>query len=170
MGDSLTRVQFEAHRQTHFNEVNILPSDDFRLITLGRLAFEGGEGDPAAEALRRQRRKLAVLAVLALAREPFSRDALVEMFWGDQDEARARHSLSEALSHLRRVLGSHAITARGFEVALNERAPLRVDAREFRVATQAESWAEALALYGGPFLDAVHPGESARLEAWLDGE
>ena len=169
-GDSLIRAQSAAHRQTHFNEVNILASDDFRLITLGRLAFEGGEDDPAAEALRRQRRKLAVLAVLALACEPLSRDALVDMFWGDQDETRARHSLSEALSHLRRVLGPHAITARGFEVALDERAPLRVDAREFRVATQAKSWASALALYGGPFLDAVHAGESARLEAWLDGE
>src|SRR5512142_2978236 len=147
MRDCLTRAQSGAHRQTHFNEVNILPSDDFRLITLGRLGFEGGESDPAAEALRRQRRKLEVLAVLALACEPLSRDALVDMFWGEQDEARARHSLSEALSHLRRVLGPHALAARGFEVALNERAPLRVDAREFRVATRAERWADALALY-----------------------
>jgi hypothetical protein len=94
----LTRAQSGAHRQILFNEINILPPDDFRLITLGRLGFEGGEGDPAAEALRHQRRKLAVLAVIAVAREPLSRDALVDMFWGEQDEARARHSLSEALS------------------------------------------------------------------------
>jgi len=145
-----------------------LSPHDFRLLTLGRLTLLGDEGDPAADALRRQRRKLAVLAVLALAREPVPRDSLLDMFWGEHDESRARHSLSEALSHLRRVLGPQSITARGTEVELDAAAPLGADARDLAEAVAAECWGDAVRLYGGPFLDGVHPGDSTRLEAWID--
>jgi len=141
---------------------------DFRLLTLGRFTLQGGEGEPAAEALRKQRRKLAVLAVLALEREPIPRDLLLDMFWGEQEESRARHSLSEALSHLRRVLGPHSITARGTEVELSAAVPLSVDARELAEAAAEECWSDAVRLYGGAFLDSVHPGDSTRLETWID--
>src|SRR3712207_8580392 len=97
----------------------------------------------------RQRRKLALLAVLALARRPLSRDYLVEMFWGDQDEERARHSLSDALSHLRRVLGRDAIAVRQAEVALGEEARLAVDAIELADAVAAREHERAVALYAG---------------------
>jgi len=141
---------------------------DFRLLTLGRLTLQGDEGEPAADALRRQRRKLAVLAVLAMARQSISRDALLDMFWGEQEEPRARHSLSEALSHLRRVLGPNSITARGSDVGLEAAVPLRVDARELAEAVAAECWSDAVRIYDGTFLDGVHPGGSTRLEAWID--
>ena len=143
---------------------------DFRLLTLGGLSLRGGEGMPAADALRKQRRKLAVLVTLALERRPISRDILTEMFWGDQQEARARHSLSDALSHLRRVLGSHAITARGTDVVLDAGVPLAIDACELRAAAEAERWDAVIRLYGGPFLAGAHPGESVQLEAWIERE
>ncbi|HEX9108077.1 MAG TPA: BTAD domain-containing putative transcriptional regulator, partial [Longimicrobiales bacterium] len=142
----------------------------FRLLTLGRLALEGAEGDPAAEALRKQRRKLAVLAVLALSQERLTRERLVQLFWGDQPESRGRHSLSEALSHLRRVLGPHAITARGLEVVLSHSAPLAVDALEFTAAVRAGHLAEALELYAGPFLDGADTAGSHGLEAWIEAQ
>ncbi|HET6923567.1 MAG TPA: BTAD domain-containing putative transcriptional regulator, partial [Anaeromyxobacteraceae bacterium] len=163
----MTRGQFRVHPQADFNEVNIVSSRDFHLLTLGRLTLQGEEGEPAADALRKQRRKLAVLAVLALARKPIPRDSLLDMFWGEEEESRARHSLSEALSHLRRVLGPHAITARGAEVELEAAVPLRVDARELAEAVAGECWGDAVRLYGGAFLDGVHPGGSTRLEAWI---
>ncbi len=142
---------------------------DFQLITLGRLALVPPMG--AADAgLNRQRRKLAVLAVLALARGPVSRDLLLEMFWGEQDESRARHSLSDALSHLRRALGSGAISARSTDVSLAEDARLRVDAVQFAAAVRAGDWEGALVVHSGPFLDAVYVGGSARFEQWVDGE
>lgn len=166
----LTRRQYRSHRQVGPNNVNILPANDLSLLTLGRLTLRGSEGDAACDALRRQRRKLAVLAVLALAREPVSRDALIDMFWGEQKESLARHSLSEALSHLRRVLGPNAITARGAEVELDPHAPLTVDARDLDAAVAAERWGDAIGLYGGAFMDGVHPGDSARLEAWIARE
>jgi DNA-binding SARP family transcriptional activator/TolB-like protein len=166
----LTRWQSRPHRQIDFKKVNILPYPTFRLITLGRLTLQGGEGAPAADALRKQRRKLAVLATLALERAPIPRDVLTDMFWGEQEELRARHSLSDALSHLRRVLGPHSITARGTDVALDPAARLKVDARELRNAMEAERWRDAVQLYDGPFLDGVHPGGSSRLESWIDRE
>ncbi|NJD10512.1 MAG: hypothetical protein FIB01_08790, partial [Gemmatimonadetes bacterium] len=166
----MTRNQFPPHRQIHFNKVNTVPPHDFRLITLGRLSLDNGPVTAAADALRKQRRKLAVLAHLAMERSPVPRDTLTDMFWGEQEETRARHSLSEALSHLRRVLGPNAITARGTDVQLSPSAPLTVDALELRAAAAAEQWDQAIRLHTGAFLDGVHPGGGARLESWIERE
>ncbi len=137
------------------------------LITLGRLALLSPDGSEE-ESLRKRRRKIAVLAVLALERRPLSRDVLVEMFWGDQEETRARHSLSDALSHLRRVLGRDAISVGRSEVALARDAPLAVDAADFAAAVQRQDYDGALAMYGGAFLDGVYVGGSTRLEHWVE--
>ena len=110
-----------------------------RLITLGRLALLSPDGSEE-ESLQKRRRKIAVLAVLALERRPLSRDVLVEMFWGDQEETRARHSLSDALSHLRRVIGRDAISIGRSEVALAPDAPLAVDATDFAAAIQRQEY------------------------------
>ena len=137
------------------------------LVTLGRLALLSPDGSEE-ESLRKRRRKIAVLAVLALERRPLSRDTLVELFWGDQDETRARHSLSDALSHLRRVLGRDAISVGRSEVALTRDAPLAVDAAEFAAAVERKDYDRALELYGGEFLDGVYVGGSTRLEHWVE--
>ncbi|HEX5437864.1 MAG TPA: BTAD domain-containing putative transcriptional regulator, partial [Gemmatimonadaceae bacterium] len=143
-------------------------ANNFRLITLGRfvLLSEGGDED----SLSRRRRKLAVLAVLALATRPYSRDVLVDMFWGEEDEERARHSLSDALSHVRRVLGREAIAVRRQDVALSDAARLSVDALEFMAACEGGEYERAVALYGGPFLDGVYVDHSPRFEAWTARE
>ncbi|MFL5606313.1 MAG: hypothetical protein ACJ8AD_07705 [Gemmatimonadaceae bacterium] len=139
----------------------------FRLVTLGRLALldQRGAEEPS---LATRRRKLAVLAVLALERRPLARDTLVEMFWGDQDEARARHSLSDALSHLRRMLGPDAITVRRSEVGLATGAPLVVDAAELIDAAAAGQHERVLACHTGPFFNAVYVGGSASFEHWVE--
>jgi DNA-binding SARP family transcriptional activator len=140
-----------------------------RLVTLGRLTLIGADGAEDRD-LATRKRKLALLTVLALSKHPLTRDALVEMFWGEQPEERARHSLSDALSHLRRALGADALTQRRSEVALADGVPLTVDAQELHEAGRAQRWREVVQLYGGPFLDAVHVGGSSRLEQWIDGE
>jgi DNA-binding SARP family transcriptional activator len=138
----------------------------FRLLTLGRLALLTPTGDED-RSLGTRRRKLAVLAYLALARRPVPRDSLVELFWGDQDEDRARHSLSDALSHLRRALGADAISAGRAEIAFNQSAPLAIDIVELQAAASAKRWGDVAALYAGPFLDAVHLQDSPRWEQWV---
>jgi DNA-binding SARP family transcriptional activator/tetratricopeptide (TPR) repeat protein len=147
---------------------NMLPNGRHRLVTLGRLALVGPD-DTEEPSLGKQRRKLALLAVLALARRPLARDYLIELFWGEQEEARARHSLSEALSHLRRVLGRDAITTRQADVALAEATCPTVDAHELARAAAAHDHARVVALYGGPFLDCVYLG-STSFDNWVQGE
>jgi DNA-binding SARP family transcriptional activator len=146
-----------------------LREGSFRLITLGRIALVSPEGAEDAT-LATRRLKVALLAVLALASHPLSRDYLVGMFWGDQDEERARHSLSDALSHLRKVLGREAISVRQTQVALSDEARLTVDAVEFDRAVVAREYERATALYGGPFLESVYVAGSRSFEEWADAE
>lgn len=151
------------------HRVNMLRGNRFRLVTLGRLTLVGEAGEEDAS-LARRRFKLALLAVLAMARRPLSRDSLLEMFWGDQDEARARHSLSNALSSLRRALGQRAITTRDTEVALASELPLDVDALELAAAVESRDYGRAIALYSGPFLEGVHVDDSPAFEQWSSRE
>lgn len=142
--------------------------NNFRLTTLGRLTLVSPDGVDESVGLRR--RKLTLLAVLALSDRPYSRDALAEMFWGDEDDERARHSLSDALSHFRRLLGRDAIAHRRSDVMLAEEVRLDVDALELSSACAERDWARAVELYGGPLLDGIHVGGSARFDEWVTRE
>ncbi|HSJ13329.1 MAG TPA: tetratricopeptide repeat protein [Longimicrobiales bacterium] len=139
----------------------------FRLITLGRLALVDAHGREEPT-LASRRRKLAVLAVIAEARRPLSRDILIDMFWGDRDEARARNSLSDALSHLRSVLGRAALPAYRDEIGLAEDSPVTMDVVDLLSAAAAGDHARVAALYGGSFLEGVHVDEASRFEDWRD--
>jgi DNA-binding SARP family transcriptional activator/TolB-like protein len=143
----------------------MLRGNRFRLVTLGRLTLICATGEEDV-ALAKRRLKLAVLAVLAMARRPIARDTLLEMFWGEQDEERARHSLSNALSSLRRALGQGSITARDADVALAHDLPLDVDALLFSEAAESGDTARAVELYGGSFLEGVHVDESPAFDQW----
>ncbi len=141
----------------------------FRLQTLGRLTLTVVDGETESIAEIRPRH-LAVLAVIALFARPISRDALVEMFWGGEDESRARHSLSNALSGLRGVLGADAITARRDTIALSEDARVEVDTVQFTSAYESGDDARAVAVYGGRFLDAVHVPDAPEFDDWASRE
>jgi DNA-binding SARP family transcriptional activator/tetratricopeptide (TPR) repeat protein len=141
----------------------------FRLQTLGRLTLTVVNGETESLAGIRPRH-LAVLTVLALSAKPISRDALVEMFWGGEDETRARHSLSNALSGLRGALGADALTSRRDHIALAEDARVEVDTAQFTAAFEAGDDARAVALYGGRFLDAVHVPDAPEFDDWASRE
>lgn len=148
-----------------------MPDNEFRLITLGRLALRVSAGSGLSEEeLGPHRQKLALLAVLALSPRPLSRDQLIGLFWGDQPQERARHSLSNALSFLRRILGREAIRPHRDEVALSPGIPLRVDARDFERAVTTGRFPDALASYQGPFLDGVYLAGAGEFERWVEGE
>lgn len=147
-----------------------MPGHHFRLLTLGRLSLLGTAGEEDAS-LARRRFKLALLTVLAMARRPLPRDRLLELFWGEHPEERARHSLSNALSSLRRALGPRAITTRDADVALAPDVDLRVDALELAEAVEGRDFARAVDLYTGPFLDGVRlDEEGAAFEQWVSRE
>jgi len=149
--------------------VNTLSRNHFRLVTLGQMRLLSASGDED-ESLTKRRLKLALLALLAVSRRAIPREVLVDTFWGDQDEEHARHSLSDALSHLRRVLGREAIGGRAALVTLSGDAPLTVDALELIDAAGRGDHLRVVELYGGPFLEGVHVERSARFEDWVAKE
>ncbi|MGH7590395.1 MAG: BTAD domain-containing putative transcriptional regulator, partial [Gemmatimonadales bacterium] len=147
----------------------MLQGNGFRLITLGRLTLLRPDGTEETSLVTR-RRKLALLTLLALSPRPLTRDRLTATFWGDQDDDRARHSLADTLSHLRRVLGKDAVTLRQEEISLGNDIPLAVDALEFRAAVAARDPVRATSIYGGAFLDGVHISDAVDFDDWASRE
>src|SRR5687768_4495021 len=72
-----------------------------RLNLFGGFALLGDDGAPVVIASRKCR---ALLAVLALQRHPSTREWLAGLLWGDGGEERARGSLRQALTTLRREM------------------------------------------------------------------
>jgi tetratricopeptide (TPR) repeat protein len=92
------------------------------------------------------------------------------MFWGDQPEDRAKHSLSTVLSTLRAALGRSAIAARREHIELSPDLRLAVDALEFRAACEMGDDERAATLYRGPLLDDVVAYDAPGFELWLNRE
>jgi DNA-binding SARP family transcriptional activator/TolB-like protein len=144
--------------------------ETFHLRTLGRLALtdSAGREDPS---LSTRPRKLAVLAWLALRPERrATRDRLIGVFWGDRDEDRARNSLSDAISHLRRVLGRDAICTPASEVVVADDASLRIDALDLTAAAARGDHGKVVDLYHGPFLDGFYIADAPEFDEWRDRE
>jgi predicted ATPase len=113
-----------------------------------------------SELLRLPTRKVeSLLAYLALHPDPHPREKLAALLWGDFTDEQARASLRNALTALRKSLGSDFIRADRETVQLNPKAGLWVDAVTFRA--QAEAFASTalpdlgaveVALYRGDLL------------------
>lgn len=116
------------------------------------------------------RKHLALLVYLALSpRRGRTRDHLVGLLWGDKAETAARHSLREAVRVLRQSLGSDAIVTDGQMIRI-EGIDVRLDTEEFDAHVARESWAEAVSLVAGAFLEGFGvPGASA-FEDWLTAQ
>jgi DNA-binding SARP family transcriptional activator len=120
-----------------------------------------------------------LLAYLLLFRHrAYARDVLMELFWGDHDEAHARACLNTALWRLRGLLeppgrvekGHFLVTTAAGEVSFNAGGGCLIDVAEFerlvapplRRAAPALRAADAaqleagLALYGGDLLEGVY--------------
>lgn len=114
------------------------------------------------------------------------RDALAALLWPDQPRENARHSLRQALSTLRRILGGDepaAIVSEGGGIALHLNGSVRVDTSEFldlldacerHAHRQLETCApcarrleRAIDLYRGELCATLDVSDSGELEAWL---
>jgi DNA-binding SARP family transcriptional activator len=102
----------------------------------------------------------SLLAYLILRRnEIVPRGRLLEMFWGEYPERRARQSLSTALWHIRRCFsGAESIQGDNYSVQFTWK-PVWVDATEFEAHTiqgDLPNLEAALALYRGDFLESFY--------------
>lgn len=145
-----------------------------RLYLFGAPRIER-DGEPLA--LRRTR-ALALLAYLAVARQPQARDTLLDLIWPEFDLASGRNNLRRELSILRSTLGAIGLRTDGQQVALEPGRGLWVDLAEFegrlaearRAPPGTAPWAAALeaavALAPDELLAGFSLQESARFEEW----
>ena len=141
----------------------------YRLRTFGTLALLTPEDEPVAGKQGQQRRRLALLAVLAAAGERGrSRDQLLLLFWPDVTQTRARHSLEQLLYEIR-----NSVSGAVFE-GVN---PMRLtpdvvasDVGAFNEALERGDLVAAVGAYRGPFLDGFYLSDAPEFEQWMEAE
>jgi TolB-like protein/DNA-binding SARP family transcriptional activator len=117
-----------------------------------------------------QRRRLALLALLAVARDRgMSRVKLIAYLWPAADEEIGRHYLSDSVYRINSALGGEAIIAAGDDLRLDPQR-LPSDLAEFQDAAAAGDHERAAALYGGAFLDGFFLSDAPELERWIEDE
>lgn len=125
------------------------------------------------------RKAPALLYYLAVTGQPYSRDKLANLLWGEKPDVRARSNLRDVLADLRRRLPS-PLSADRQTVAFNRAINYVLDVETFvthilnaqvmgttdLTAVTAQQLNEAMTLYRGEFLAGFHvPGEDA-FEEW----
>ena len=141
----------------------------YRLRTLGTLAFAGPEDDALLGKETHQRRRLALLAVLAAAgMQGRSRDHLLVLFWRDATQPQARHSLEQLLYAIRSSI-DEAVFVGVNPVRLNP-AIISSDVAEFHSALERGDLEGAAKEYRGPFLDGFFLSDAPEFEQWVDAE
>ncbi len=139
-----------------------------RLVTFGGLGVQRG-GAPA-EGAGAQRRRLALLALLAAAGERgSSREKLLGLLWPESDLERARKNLAQAVYALRRDLGAEELVIGTTELRLNTDL-CGSDLADFRAAIREDRLADAVTLYRGPFLEGIYLDEAPEFERWAETE
>ena len=137
----------------------------FTLETLGGLILRNGDSPVTGRAT--QRRRLALLAILAAERRPISRDKVLGLLWPEIDGERARHLLADSLYVLRAGLGEDVVINSGDHVALNEER-VASDVASFEQAMEAGRLEQAVSAYSGPFLDGIFISDAPSFERWTD--
>ena len=115
-----------------------------------------------------------LLAFLAMHRgAAIPRGRLAGLLWGERDEERARHSLSQALTTFRSILGPAATLLEACQDGVRLASDgLVVDVDVFESAARSQDQAtlqEACDLYRGAFLEGIKVNE-AGFEEWMLGE
>ena len=137
----------------------------FRLGSFGGLILT----DAAGEVVMPQRRRLALLALLAAAGERgLSRDKVLGYLWSESSSENARHALEQLLYSMRKQVA---------EPLFQGTDPLRLDTRvvhadvvEFARAMAANDPSSAVAVYRGPFLDGFYLAGAPEFERWVEAE
>ncbi|MBV2138342.1 MAG: AAA family ATPase [Candidatus Thiodiazotropha sp. (ex Ctena orbiculata)] len=128
--------------------------------------------DTGAAVELRARKTKALLAWLALHQEKSQpRERLALLLWEESGDAQARHSLRQALSGLRKVLGVHAdALVTDQESVLLKSGHIVSDSGSFdallKEAQTPEQLTRLTSLYGGEFLEGFNP-RSNNFEEWL---
>lgn len=129
-------------------------------------------GDDHVQADLTQPKRLALLVYLATAhpRGFHRRDTLLGLFWPELNEQHARGALSQALLHLRSVVGTDVIVSRGASEVGVDSSRLWCDVVEFETDVSRAEAERGLKLYRGDFLAGVHLSGLVEFERWVEAE
>jgi DNA-binding SARP family transcriptional activator/tetratricopeptide (TPR) repeat protein len=139
-----------------------------RLSILGPPALEDSNGSNASFLLS-QPKRLALLAYLAASSNGTlpRRDTVLDLFWPEHPDGRARHSLNQALHVLRRAVGHETVLTRGDCLGLDV-TRLWCDAAVFQQALKDGDAGRALQLYRGKLLEGFFAPDCGGFEHWLE--
>ena len=138
------------------------------LRILGGAAVLASDGALTGAAGRR--RALALLALVASARdEGLARDRALAMLWPELDSDRARNNLKQLVFSLRRALTPDVFAATGPVLRLDPNV-ITVDVWAYEKAIADGTLENAVARYGGPFLDAFGVPGLVEFERWVETE
>jgi len=144
------------------------PGHSFRLTCLGPVAFVSPTG---AKVGFRTRKQAALLLLLARRPgEPILKDQLLDLLWSEDDEASARHSLSQSVSLLNKTLGCVAVTAPGKDQLSLEKNQVWLDVTAFEAHVAAQRRAEARELWRGNLFDGFRIPRAPNFEHWAELE
>ena len=136
-----------------------------QLRTFGGLSLTAGDGGAAGRGA--QRRRMALLAVLAVQRHrPVSRDKLLGLFWPDRPSAEGRHSLAQLIYAIRHEFGD-AVLVSGADDLRTDPAGVSADVIDFELCHDRGDL-EAARCYTGPFLDGFYLNDAPEFEHWVD--
>lgn len=145
---------------------------ELRLLGSPELASRGQVDAPDLRAFARQPKRIALLALLALAPPPGTRrrDSILGLLWPELDDTRARAALRQLLHHLRRTLGAAAIVGSGSdEIGLSP--SVWCDVGAFDEALRERRPMAALQLYRADLLQGFFvTGAPPEFEQWLEAE
>jgi DNA-binding SARP family transcriptional activator/tetratricopeptide (TPR) repeat protein len=126
------------------------------------------DGAPAGGGRATQRRRLAILALLAASpTRQLSRDKLIGYLWPESETEAARHLLAGAVYELRKALGEKAILSRGEDLALNPDL-VGSDLSDLEAAIESGDRKGAIELYRGAFADGFFVSEAPEFESWVE--
>src|SRR5215216_5193071 len=130
----------------------------------------GAETD--VDVVLRQPKSVALLAYLTMPKPGtwHRRDAVVAAFWPEFDQSRARTSLRGSLYTLRKNLDEGTVRTRGDDEVSVDPDLLTTDVAAMLDAFDAQRYDEALALYAGELLPALHVSDAEGFEQWLELE
>jgi DNA-binding SARP family transcriptional activator len=139
-----------------------------RLVTLGGLTL--GLEDGLVSGAITQRRRLALLALLAVARHRgLSRDKIMACLWPESSAAHARHALNQQLYLQRKLLSGRELFLGSKTLRLNP-AAIQTDVGEFEDALDRGALEAAIGVSGGPFLDGFFLKGAPEFEQWVDAQ
>jgi TolB-like protein/DNA-binding SARP family transcriptional activator len=140
----------------------------FVLKLLGGAAIQTPSGPLTGRAT--QRRRLALLAMLAVARgNAVSREKVIAYLWPEQDAEHGRPQLSDSIYRINQALGGEAIVGAGDDIRLSAEV-LPSDVAEFEQAIERGEWVRATEVYGGAFLDGFFLSDAPEFERWAETE